>query len=125
MQILGIDNVFVQVRDLQEAEMFYKKIGLELTLSIPHMKGLIFSIGGEEPGLIVLETENDNKARLWVEVPDALEVERELAACGIESVLLQTATGITCEVEDPWGNKIGFADYSLKPKLARSTSSNT
>lgn len=119
MQILGIDNVFMQVRDLQEAEIFYQKIGLSLKLRIPHMNALLFSIGNEEPGLMIIEAKNNSKSRLWVEVRDALEVERELAECGIKSMLLQTATGTTCEVEDSWGNKIGFADYKLKPELAR------
>lgn len=121
MQILGIDNLFMQVRDLQEAEVFYENIGFKLKLRLPHMNALLFSIGDEEPGLMIVETENNSRSRLWVEVRDALEVERELAECGIKNVLLQTATGITCEVEDPWGNKIGFADYSLKPELARSS----
>jgi len=65
------------------------------------------------------ETENENKTRFWVEVQDALEVEQELAALNIKSVIIQTNMGITCEVEDSWGNRIGFADYRLLPKLAR------
>jgi catechol-2,3-dioxygenase len=119
MQILGIDNVFLQVKNLQDAETFYHNIGFELKLKLPHMKAVLFSIGDEEPGLLVIESDHNNKSRLWVEVRDALDVERELAERGIESELLQTGTGITCEVQDPWGNRIGFADYRLKPELAR------
>lgn len=119
MEILGIDNVFMQVRNLQEAKVFYRKLGFELRFEIPHMQALLFRIGNETPGLILRETENDNKSRLWVEVRDALEVEAELLKSNIKSELIQTQTGITCEVEDPWGNKIGFADYRLLPKLAR------
>jgi catechol-2,3-dioxygenase len=119
MQILGIDNVFMQVGDLSEAEAFYEKLGFEVRFAILHMQALMLRIGNEIPGLILMKTENENKARFWVEVPDALEVEAELLKKAIKSVLIQTETGITCEVEDPWGNRIGFADYRLIPKLAR------
>lgn len=119
MEILGIDNIFIQVGCLKEAKAFYKKLGFESRFEIPHMNALMLRIGNEIPGLIVMKTENENKSRFWVEVQDALRVEAELLHNDIKSVLIQTQTGITCEVEDPWGNRIGFADYRLLPKLAR------
>jgi catechol-2,3-dioxygenase len=125
VEIFGIDNIFVQVHNLQEAKAFYKKLGFEFRFDIPHMNALMLRIGNEIPGLILSETENENKTRFWVEVQDALEVEQELAALNIKSVLIQTNMGITCEVEDPWGNRIGFADYRLMPKLARKTTNET
>ena len=116
---LGIDNVFFTVADLASAVAFYDRCGLTLKFHIDAAKIALFSIGTEEPGLMLREGEGSGAGRLWVEVADAEMVSIELAANGIASERLQTATGITVEVTDPSGNVIGFADYSKRPELAR------
>jgi len=116
---LGIDNVFFTVADLGSAVAFYERCGLTLKFRIDAAKIALFSIGPEEPGLMLREGEGPGAGRLWVEVADAETVNIELAANGIAAQRLETATGVTVEVADPSGNVIGFADYSKRPELAR------
>ena len=118
---LGIDNVFFTVADLDAAVSFYARCGLKLKFRIDTAKMALFSIGREEPGLLLREGEAVGAGRLWLEVADAELVGIELAANGIASQRLETATGITVEVTDLSGNVIGFADYSKRPDLARKT----
>lgn len=116
MKILGIDNVFFQVGNIDEAIPFYEKFGFALKFRIPQIKAALFRIGEEEPGLMLIENKEVKPSRFWVEVESALEVQRVLN----KGKLIETATGLTFEVADPWGNTIGFADYSKKKELARS-----
>lgn len=115
MKLLGIDNVFFQVGSLEEALGFYEKMGFELKFKIPHCSAALLQIGTEEPGLMLWENHEPEPSRLWIEVESALQVKEEL----VEGTLLETATGLTFEVIDPWGNRIGFADYKERPQLAR------
>ncbi|WP_373304345.1 VOC family protein, partial [Streptomyces anandii] len=59
--------------------------------------------------------------RVWLEVADARAAARELTASGI--VLLDqpfaVATGWSVEIADPWGNVLGFTDYTKRPELGR------
>ena len=107
MELLGIDNVFFQVNDLEKAVLFYQKLGFELKCVIPRVASAILKIGSTEPGLILTESREPKPSRLWIEVPSALKVKEEL----IYGTILKTATGTTFEVVDPWGNIVGFADY--------------
>lgn len=72
-------------------------------------------IGTEEPGLMLFENKELMPSRLWIEVESALEAQKIFR----KGSLIETATGLTFEVCDPWGNTIGFADYSKKAELAR------
>ena len=116
---LGIDNVFFSVADFDTAVSFYARCGLKLKFRIDTAKMALFSIGGEEPGLLLREGEAVGAGRLWLEVADAELVGIELAANGITAQRLETATGVTVEVTDPSGNVVGFADYFKRPELAR------
>lgn len=82
-------------------------------------KATLFSIGQEEPGLILYEKEKIAPSTLWVEVKNAQSVQRECEQLGFSGRMLETATGFTFEITDVDGNKIGFADYKKKPELAR------
>lgn len=115
MKILGIDNVFFQVGNLEEALVFYEKLGFVLKFKIPSKLAALLNIGTEEPGLMLFENQEPKPSRLWVEVQSALEAQ----ALFNKGSLIETATGFTFEVTDPWGNTIGFADYRKKPQLAR------
>ncbi|GAA3221441.1 hypothetical protein GCM10020256_28240 [Streptomyces thermocoprophilus] len=59
--------------------------------------------------------------RLWIEVPDARAMGERLAAAGIPPLEepFSVATGWTVEVADPWGNVVGFTDYTKRPELGR------
>jgi predicted enzyme related to lactoylglutathione lyase len=54
-------------------------------------------------------------------VPDARTAARELRATGLELLdePFSVATGWTVEVADPWGNVLGFTDYTKRPELGR------
>jgi predicted enzyme related to lactoylglutathione lyase len=58
---------------------------------------------------------------VWLEVPDARTAARELRSAGVELLdePFSVATGWTVEVADPWGNVLGFTDYTKRPELAR------
>lgn len=119
MKILGIDNIFSQVGNLEEAIRFYEKLGFVLKFKISRINAALFNIGNEEPGLMLFEDINPKTSHFWVEVESALEAKENLT----KGSLIETATGFTFEVMDPWGNKIGFADYSKKKELARKKNS--
>lgn len=119
MQILGIDNIFFQVGNLKDAETYYQRLGFKVKLKLAHIPALLLSIGTERPGLILIEQVHPIGSCIWLEVPNAQEVEHELSKRYTSGKFLETKTGLTFEIEDPWGNRIGFADYRFKPELAR------
>lgn len=118
LELLGIDNVLFAVRALDPAVAFYETCGFTVKFKIREPQMALFSIGSEEPGLLV-RVGDGGPGKLWVEVKDADAVADELAAVGIATNRLETTTGITVEATDPSGNVIGFADYSRRPELAR------
>ena len=115
MNLLGIDNVFFQVGDLEQALPFYKKLGFEVKLRLPHMQAALLRIGTEEPGLILAQSALVTPSKLWIEVASAKDAHKELAS----GKLFEIATGWTLEIIDPWNNVMGFADYTKKPELGR------
>ncbi len=119
MHLLGIDNIFFQIGDLEKAIPFYEKLGFRLKFRIPDASSALFSIGNEEPGLILREAKHAQPSTLWVEIRDAHAVKNECSRLGIPGEWLETTTGFTYEIKDPWGNRLGFADYSKKQELAR------
>ncbi len=123
MKLLGIDNVFFEVADLEKALSFYEKLGFKKKIDIPQLKAILFSIGEEEPGLIICQKKTVSPSKLWVEVESAEEIKTLCHSLGIPGKDIQTITGVTFEVSDDAGNYIGFADYSIKPELARSPQS--
>src|SRR3954467_6768921 len=124
MKVLGIDNVFLQVGDLEEAVRFYHDaIGLPVHKRFDAMEMVLFTIGDETPGLGVGATDDPvpSGSKLWFEVPDARAVAEELSAYGVATVAppFRIPTGWTVEVRDPWGNHLGFTDYTGMPELRR------
>lgn len=119
MKLLGIDNIFSDVTDLEQAILFYSSLGFQLKFKIPQIPGALFSIGSEEPGLLIRQSKIPKSSCFWVEVVDAHRAQKECVALNITGNMIETATGFTFEITDPWGNKIGFADYTKKPELAR------
>ncbi len=119
-EIKGIDNIFFTVSDLEKATTFYSHLGFTKKISLPHMKATLFSIGKEEPGIILCERNPLTPSKLWVQVQDAKRTEKILRGHEIAGKMHETATGFTFEIEDDSGNVIGFADYTKKPELGRS-----
>ncbi|TKR23548.1 VOC family protein [Cellulomonas hominis] len=124
MEVLGIDNVFRQVGDLDQAVAFYTGVlGLRLHRRFDAMGTALFAVGDEVPGLgvQVVDAPRTDGHRVWVEVPDARAAARELTDRGATLCAppFEVGTGWTVEVADPWGNVTGFTDYVLRPELGR------
>lgn len=122
--VLGFDNVFVEVGDLDEALAFYTDgLGLSLHKRFDAMAMALLSVGDETPGLGVaaVETPRVGGQKFWLEVDDAPAAAAELEAKGIAvlSPPFPIPTGWAFEVRDPWGNVIGLTDYSTRPELGR------
>jgi predicted enzyme related to lactoylglutathione lyase len=124
MKVLGVDNVFVPVGDLARAIEFYRDVvGLPVAKRFDEMGMVLFRIGDETPGLGVgaTETPNVGAQKVWFEVPDARAAAEELAAKGVtpSTAPFLIPTGWAFEIRDPWGNIIGFTDYTVQPDLGR------
>ncbi|MET9383823.1 VOC family protein [Streptomyces sp. NPDC002928] len=125
---LGFDNVLLPVGDLGEAVGFYQRAGFAVGFRFDEAGIAQLKVGGETPGILLRQEEGLGRRpppwpspRIWVEVPDARAAARELAEAGI-AVLDEpspVATGWTVEIADPWGNVLGFTDYSKRPELGR------
>jgi predicted enzyme related to lactoylglutathione lyase len=128
MKVLGVDNVFLPVGDLADAVAFYEDLlGFPVAKRFDQIGMVLFRVGDETPGLGVGVTDGLQVGgqaagqKVWFEVPDARAAAEELASKGVEllSPPFQIPTGWAFELHDPWGNLIGFTDYTLKPDLGR------
>lgn len=122
--VLGFDNVFVEVGDLDEALAFYTgALGLPLHKRFDAMSMALLNVGAETPGLGLgaVATPRVGGQKIWLEVADARAAAAELEAAGITpmSPPFQIPTGWAFEVRDPWGNVVGLTDYSGRPELGR------
>ncbi|MEW2305090.1 VOC family protein [Streptomyces sp. NPDC006655] len=127
-ELLGFDNVLLPVGSLADAVAFYERAGFTVGFRFDEAGIALLKVGGETPG-ILLRTEEGlghrtpvwAAPRVWLEVPDARVAARRLAAAGIRPLdePFSVATGWTVEIADPWGNVLGFTDYSKRPALAR------
>ncbi|MEV0737231.1 VOC family protein [Streptomyces sp. NPDC050549] len=127
-ELLGFDNVLLPVGDLTEAVPFYERAGFTVGFRLDEAGIALLKVGGETPGVLLrLEDGLGHRPpawpapRVWLEVPDARQAARRLAAAGIGllDAPASVATGWTVEIADPWGNVIGFTDYTKRPELAR------
>lgn len=124
MEVLGVDNIFVPVADLDRAVDFYQGIvGLPVAKRFDAMGTVLFQIGAETPGLGVSVAVAPSGAghKIWLEVPDARAAAAELTTAGVTPLTAPflIPTGWAFEVTDPWGNVIGFTDYLERPELGR------
>ncbi|MGO9159401.1 MAG: VOC family protein [Streptosporangiaceae bacterium] len=125
MKVLGVDNVFVPVGSLARAVEFYRDVvGLPVAKRFDEMGMALFQIGDETPGMGVGVTDAPRAGgqKVWFEVPDARAAAEELSAAGVTPLTppFLIPTGWAFEIRDPWGNVIGFTDYTVQPDLGRS-----
>lgn len=127
VDVRGIDNVLFTVGDLDTAVEFYTgRLGLPLAFRIDEAGVALFRIGAESPGLLVrrgpITWTTQGAPRVWLEVGDARATAAALGSAGVKALAdpFQVATGWTVEVADPWGNVIGFTDYTTMPERGRS-----
>lgn len=124
MKVLGFDNVFVQVGDLEAGVEFYGGVlGLPVHRRFDAMGTVLFAVGKETPGLGIgaVEAPRAGGGKIWLEVADAREAAAELARVGVAPLApaFPIPTGWVVEVADPWGNVIGLTDYTGRPELGR------
>jgi predicted enzyme related to lactoylglutathione lyase len=127
-ELLGFDNVLLPVGDLGEAVGFYERAGFTVGFRFDEAGIALLKVGTETPGVLLRQEEGLGhrpppwpSPRLWIEVPDARTAAAALAGAGIPPVDEPScvATGWTVEIADPWGNLIGFTDYTKRPELGR------
>ncbi|MFD9001390.1 VOC family protein [Streptomyces sp. NPDC059582] len=127
-ELLGFDNVLLPVGDIGEAVGFYERAGFAVGFRFDEAGIAQMKVGGETPGILLRQEEGLGhrpppwpSPRVWVEVPDARAAMRELADAGITALdePASVATGWTVEIADPWGNVLGFTDYTKRPELGR------
>jgi predicted enzyme related to lactoylglutathione lyase len=127
-ELLGFDNVLLPVGNLAEAVAFYERAGFAVGFRFDEGGIALLKVGGETPGILLRQEEGLGhrpppwpSPRVWLEVPDARAAGRELAGAGIAPLdePSSLATGWTVEIADPWGNVLGFTDYSKRPELGR------
>lgn len=124
MDVLGFDNVFLQVGDLDEAVDFYGRlVGLPVAKRFDAMGTVLFQVGRETPGLGVgvVQSPDPGGSKVWFEVADARAAAADLEQRGVPLLAPAFAipTGWVVEIADPWGNRLGFTDYQLMPQLGR------
>jgi predicted enzyme related to lactoylglutathione lyase len=124
VEVLGIDNVFLEVGDLEDAARFYRDVlGLPIAKAFDAIGTILFQVGAETPGLGVraASVPRVGAQKIWFEVADARAAATELRAAGVSLLAppMLIPTGYVFEVVDPWGNIIGFTDYTAKPELGR------
>ncbi|MDV7217782.1 VOC family protein [Streptomyces prunicolor] len=127
-ELLGFDNLLLPVGDLTEAVPFYERAGFTVGFRLDEAGIAILKVGGETPGVLLRQEDGLGhrpppwpSPRVWLEVPDARKAAQRLTTAGIPllDAPFSVATGWTVEIADPWGNVIGFTDYSKRPELAR------
>ncbi|MCS0604732.1 VOC family protein [Streptomyces sp. LP11] len=127
-ELLGFDNVLLPVGDLDEALAFYERAGFTVGFRFDEGGIALLKVGAETPGILLRAEETLGhrtppwpSPRVWLEVPDARVAARELAAAGVQPLdeAFSVATGWTVEIADPWGNVLGFTDYTKRPALGR------
>jgi catechol 2,3-dioxygenase-like lactoylglutathione lyase family enzyme len=121
--VLGVDNVLFSVGDLTEAVAFYRDaLGLPLAFQLDGPGIALFRLGTETPGLLLRaqpQPAGGGGGRVWLEVRDARAMAAVLAGIPGTGTPFQVATGWTVEVTDPWGNTVGFTDYTTVPARGR------
>jgi len=124
--VRGIDNVLFAVGELDDAVDFYAgRLGLPLAFRMDEPGIALFRLGDEPPGLLLrrgpLSAAAEGAPRLWLEVADARATATVLAAAGVAALAepFRVGTGWTVEVADPWGNVVGFTDYTAMPERGR------
>ncbi|MFF6984914.1 VOC family protein [Streptomyces sp. NPDC010273] len=127
-ELLGFDNVLLPVGNLGEAVGFYERAGFTVGFRLDEAGIALLKVGGETPGVLLRQEEGLGhrpppwpSPRVWLEVPDARRAAQHLTGAGVALLdpPFSVATGWTVEIADPWGNVLGFTDYSKRPELAR------
>lgn len=110
------DNFFLPVEDMAAAKNFYgQTLGLKIKFDFPEIGMTAYSVGDEEPAIILKDIRKfpDAKPEIWFEVADVRAEFAALKGRGIKflSEPFRIRTGLAAEFEDPFGNRLGITDY--------------
>lgn len=112
------DNFFLPAGDIEESRRFYADIlGLDVKFDFPDMGMTAYSVGEEEPAIILKDTSKcpDAAPAIWFEVDDVRTCYQKLKGRGVRflSGPFKIKTGWAVEFLDPAGNRLGITDYNL------------
>jgi predicted enzyme related to lactoylglutathione lyase len=111
------DNFFLPADDLSLGKDFYQGVlGLDIKFDFSAQGMIAFKVGDQEPA-IILKTQPGARPTIWFTVDDVREEFDRLQAHGVKFVShpFQIRTGLAAEFEDPFGNRLGMTDYSVRP----------
>ena len=116
------DNFFLPSSDLKKGKEFYQNLlGLPIKFDFSNMGMIAFKVGNNEPSIILKDVTKfpEAKPTIWFVVDRVAEEYKRLKAKGVKflSEPFKIQTGMAVEFEDPYGNRLGFTDYSKSPKI--------
>jgi len=111
------DNFFLPSIDLKKSKSFYQDLlGLQVKFDFSDMGMLALKVGDNEPAIILKDVRKfpDAKPTIWFVVENVQNEYKRLSEKGLKflSEPFQIQTGLAVEFEDPYGNRLGFTDYS-------------
>ena len=111
------DNYFLPVDDMEEAKNYYENVlGLKKKFDFSDMGMVAYSIGNEEPAIILKDRKKfpDLKPTVWFVVENVFVSYEEMKNNGVKflSEPFRIKTGNAVEFEDPFGNRFGITDYN-------------
>lgn len=114
-RINNYDNFFLPSNNLDESISFYSKIGLTEKFNFPEKGMVAFSVGSEEPAIILKDVTKfpTQKPTIWFVVDNVRHTYDLMKKEGIKfsSEPYVIGTGTAVEFEDPSGNVLGITDY--------------
>lgn len=106
-----VDNVIIDVPDVARATHWYQaNTGLEAVFSSPDV-AVMHTADEHGTGIVLRRSEHPTRATVWFEVPDARSIADDRGL-----PVFNVATGLCVEIQDPWGNTLGFTDYSTRAR---------
>lgn len=114
--IMNYDNFFLPVDDYEKGKQFYTEtLGLKIKFEFEKQGMVAFSVGDEEPAIILKDRQKfpEAKPTVWIEVADVRSLYNEMKKKGINFLTepFKIRTGWAVEFIDPTGNNLGFTDY--------------
>ena len=104
---IPIDNVLIDVPSVEQAAAWYQEYaGLAVLFTTPDI-AVLHTEDHAGPGILLRRSDRPSHGTVWFEVADA-----QLVADAWGLPVFAVATGKCVEIHDPWGNTVGFTDYS-------------
>ena len=114
---MDYDNFFLPSTSLKRGKEFYQDLlGLPVKFDFSEIGMIAFRVGQNEPAIILKDSIKfpDSKPTIWLVVEDVKAEHKRLSEKGLKflSPPFEIHTGMAVEFEDPFGNRLGFTDYT-------------